>query len=248
MSAEPPAVPTHQAGANFIATPWTVILEARSDPNRRRAALERLCRSYWPPVYHYIRRRGHAPHDAEDLTQGFFAYVLESDFLDRPDPAKGRFRGYLVGALKRFLSDEFAKSRAQKRGGGAEFLDWQSAAAEQELTLAATPNVDPSEAYEKSWALTLLARALERLAAEQSVAGRAAAFQQLRPHLTQPAAPGDYARLALALGLTRAGVALAVHRLNLRYAELVRLEVAATVTDPTAVRTEMEHLLLALRR
>jgi DNA-directed RNA polymerase specialized sigma24 family protein len=248
MAAAERESPCTEPGVAFAPTPWTTVLAARSDSATRRAALERLCRVYWPPVYHYIRRRGATPHDAEDLTQGFFGAVLSSDFLDRPDPAKGRFRGYLVGALTRFLADEHERATAQKRGGGAAHIDWESAAAEQRFAELGDAAADPSHAYEKSWALTLLARALTRLEQEQHTPARARTFTALKPYLTATAAPGDYARLATTLGLTRAAIALAVHRLNHRYAELVRLEVAATVADPTEVKAEMEHLLAALRR
>lgn len=240
--------PPSAAGAHFQTTPWSVVLAARSDSATRRAALEKLFRGYWPPLYHFLRRRGLSPHDAEDVTQSFLAYAVHTDFLDRPDPERGRFRGYLVGALRRFLADEFERANAQKRGGGAEFLEWDSAAAEQHLAQLAPSAADPAAAYEKSWALTLLARALARLEAEQRAAGKELHFEALRPYLTETAAPGDYAALARQLNLTRGAVALAVHRLNQRYAELVRLEVAETVADPTEVKSEMEHLLRALRR
>jgi RNA polymerase sigma factor (sigma-70 family) len=237
------------AGAHFQTTQWSVVLAARSDSSTRRTALEKLCRSYWAPIYHFLRRRGLSPHDAEDLTQGFFACAVNTDFLDRPDPERGRFRGYLVGALRRFMADEFERTNARKRGGGAEFLEWNSAAAEEQLAqLDAASAADPAAAYEKSWALTLLARALARLEVEQRAAGKTRVFDALKPFLTENAAPGDYAGLARQLGLTRGAVALAVHRLNQRYAELVRLEVAETVADPAEVKSEMEHLLRALRR
>jgi RNA polymerase sigma factor (sigma-70 family) len=241
-------VPTSVAGAHFQTTQWSVVLAARSDSATRRTALEKLCRSYWPPLYHFLRRRGLSPHDAEDLTQSFFACAMDTDFLDRPDPERGRFRGYLVGALRRFMADEFERANARKRGGGAEFLEWNSVAAEEQLARLDTTSADPADAYEKSWALTLLARALARLEAEQRAAGKTRAFVALKPFLTENAAPGDYVGLARQLGLTRGAVALAVHRLNQRYAELVRLEVAETVADPAEVKSEMEHLLRALRR
>lgn len=236
------------AGMHFQPTQWSLVLAARSDSATRRTALEALCRRYWPPVFHFLRRRGLSAHDAEDLTQGFFATVVDSDFLDRPDPERGHFRGYLLGGLRRFLADEFERANARKRGGGAEFLDWNSSAAEEQLAQLDGALADPAAAYEKSWALTLLARALERLEAEQRAAGKADAFATLRPYLTENAAPGDYAALAPRLGMTPGAVALAVHRLNQRYAELVRLEVAETVADPAEVKAEMEHLLRALRR
>lgn len=244
----PQGVPSSEpGGAAFAPTPWTVVLAARSDSTTRRAALQRLCSLYWAPVYHYIRRRGKSPHDAEDLTQGFFAHVLESALLERTDPARGRFRGYLVAALKGYLADEHERASAQKRGAAVTHLAWDSAEAEQRLAELGDATSDPAAAYERSWALTLLARALSRLEGEQRAPAKARAFAQLKPFLTQPAAPGDYARLAATLGLTKAAVALAVHRLNQRYAELVRLEVAETLADPTEVKSELEHLLRTLR-
>jgi RNA polymerase sigma factor (sigma-70 family) len=235
-------------GAHFQTTPWSVVIAARSDSATRRTALEKLCRSYWPPLYHFLRRRGLSPHDAEDLTQAFFACVVDTDFLDRPDPERGRFRGYLVGALRRFMADEFERTNAKKRGGGVEFLEWNSAAAEEQMAQLDAASGDPAEAYEKSWALTLLGRALARLEAEQRAARKATVFDALKPFLTEVPAAGDYAELARRLGMTRGAVAIAVHRLNQRYAELVRLEVADTVADPAEVKPEMEHLLRALRR
>jgi len=235
-------------GAAFAPTPWTTVLAARSDSATRRAALENLCRIYWSPVYHYIRRRGAMSHDAEDLTQGFFASVLESDFFERPDPGRGRFRGFLIGALQRYTTGEHERATAQKRGGGARFIAWDSSVAERELAALGPDTGDPVAAYEKSWALTLVARALRRLEEEQRTPSRARTFAALKPFLSETAAPGDYARLAAELSLTRAAVALAVHRLNQRYAELVRLEVADTVVDPTEGKAEIEHLLRVLSR
>jgi RNA polymerase sigma factor (sigma-70 family) len=240
--------PTSPGAAAFQPTPWTTVLAARNDSTTRRAALERLCRAYWAPVYHYLRRRGIAQHDAEDLTQGFFAFVLASDFFERPDPERGRFRGFLIAALKNYQTNEHIRAHAQKRGGAATFVAVDAPAAEQDLAALTTDAADdPSIAYEKSWALTVLARALSRLEAEQRAGKREAQFTALKPFLTEDPAPGDYARLATQLGITRAAVALAVHRLNQRYAELVRLEVAETVADPTEVKGEVEHLLQALR-
>lgn len=235
------------AGAAFAATQWSVILQARRDSTNRRAALEQLCSSYWLPIYGYLRRRGHSPADAEDLTQSFFVYLLDSDFLERPDPTKGRFRGYLVGALRHFLSDHFERASAQKRGGGAQFIDWSALDAERELASVDQPGADPSTMFERSWALTLLGRALQKLEAEQATPARARQFELLKGFLGAAPGPGDYDRAATALATTRTNVAVWVHRLNQRYAELVKLEVAATVQDPTEVRAEMQHLLQALR-
>jgi len=235
-------------GAAFGDTQWSVVLGTRRDSAERPEALQRLCAAYWLPIYGYLRRRGHAPADAEDLTQGFFAYLLDGDFLERPDPAKGRFRGYLVGALKHFLAGHFERAGAQKRGAGQSFIDWTTLDAEREFSAADQPQLDPSEAYEKTWALTLLARALRQLEAEQLVAGRARQFTVLRPFLSSTPTRGDYDDAALALGTSRTNVAVWVHRLNHRYAELVKLEVATTVRSPDDIAAEMQHLLQALRR
>lgn len=237
------------AGPAFATTEWSVILGARErHTTEGRAALERLCRAYWPPVYGYLRRRGHAPADAEDLTQGFFLELLEGDFLDRPDPAKGRFRGYLIGALKHFLSGHYERAGALKRGAGARVVAWDEAAAEREIAALGQPGGDPSDLFERSWAYTLLGRALRRLGEEQAAAGRTRQFEVLKAFLSTTPSRGDYELAAVQLATTRPTVAVWVHRLNQRYAELVKLEVAATVGHPADVGEEMQHLLQTLRR
>jgi RNA polymerase sigma factor (sigma-70 family) len=235
------------SGAAFAPTQWSMILEARRDSRHRSEALEQLCSAYWLPIYGYLRRRQHSPSDAQDLTQGFFVYLMEGDFLDRPDPSKGRFRGYMVGALKHFLGAHFERAGAQKRGGGQRFIDWTGLDLEKEFASVDQPQADPSEVYERSWALTLLARALGRLADEQNAAGKPRQFEALKQFLSTAPTRGDYDVAAAALGTTRTNVAVWVHRLNARYAELVKLEVAATVQNPAEVENEMRHLLQALR-
>jgi RNA polymerase sigma factor (sigma-70 family) len=235
------------AGAAFGSTQWSVILQARTDSASRRQALETLCGAYWTPLYAYLRRRGHSPADAEDLTQGFFVHLLEGDFLDRSDPTKGRFRGYLIGALRHYLGTHFERERAQKRGGGAQTVDWSALEAEREFSAIDRPDADPSVIYEKSWALTLLSRSLHRLDEEQAAAGKTRVFTVLRPFLSVMPTRGDYDRAAAELATTRANVAVWVHRLSQRYAELVKLEVAATVQDPAEVKHELQHLMQALR-
>lgn len=232
----------------FASTQWSMVRDARTDHGRRRAALEALCRTYWPPVYSYLRRRGHAPADAEDTTQAFFAHLLSGDFFDRPDPARGRFRGYLVGALRQFVSHERAHAGAQKRGGHLTIVDLSSLDSEREYAAVDQGQLDPSEAYELSWAVTLLGTALRRLEAEQRAAGRAAVFLALQPLLHGVPAPGDYERAAATLGTSRATVAVWLHRLTRRLAELVKLEVAATLENPDDAEQELQHLLHVFRR
>ena len=248
----PPTVQSREhptaAGAAFASTQWSVVLGARREAADRPAALQQLCAAYWLPVYGYLRRRGHAPADAEDLTQGFFAYLLTSDFLERPDPAKGRFRGYLIGALRHFLGSHFERATAQKRGGGVQFVDWGSVEAERDFAASDQPQLEPDESYDKTWALLLVGRALQRLGAEQAAAGRAAQFEVLKPFLSATPTRGDYETISVRLGTTRTNVAVWVHRLNHRFAELVKLEVAATVHESGDVEAEMRHLQQALRR
>lgn len=234
-------------GTAFVSTQWSVILEARHKSDSGRAALEQLCSAYWLPVYGYLRRHGHNQADAEDFTQGFFAYLLESDFLERPDPTRGRFRSYLIGALRHYLSSHFERATAKKRGGGAKFVDWNSLDAEREFAAMDQPQSDPSAVFERSWAFTLLARALRQLEEEQKSAGKLKQFEVLKPYLSSSPTRGDYERAADLLDTSRTNVAVWVHRLNQRYGELVKLEVAATVQDPTEVKEELKHLLQVLR-
>jgi len=234
------------AGAQFAPTQWSVVLGARSDSATRGPALERLCATYWLPIYGYIRRRGRTPTDAEDLTQGFFAYLLASDFLDRPDAAKGRFRGYLVGTLTHFLSGHFERENAQKRGGGAQFLDWTTLHAEREFSALDQSQPDPGQAFDSNWAMVVFATAFQRLEAEQAATGKAAQFAKLKGYLSASPAPGDYDRTARELGKSRSHVAVSVHRLNARYRELILLEIASTVQDPQDVQDEVRHLLRVL--
>lgn len=233
--------------AAFGSTQWSVVLESRRDSASRRTALEKLCRTYWLPVYGYLRRRGYSTADAEDLTQGFFAHVLESDFLDRPDPEKGRFRGYLIGALKHFVARHHERENTQKRGGGTRVLDWTALDAEREFAVIDQPQLDPGATYERGWAMAVFAQALRRLAEEQAAAGHADEFAVLRPFLSSSPSQNEYAAVAEKLGLARATVAVRIFRLNRRYAELVRLEVAASVRNPADTEQEMRHLLAILR-
>ncbi len=241
-------VPLAPPRGEFAPTQWSVVRDAHSDRTRRREALESLCRTYWPPVYSFLRRRGHAPADAEDTTQEFFAHLMAGDFFDRPDPARGRFRGYLVGALRQFVGHARTHAEAQKRGGGVVFVDLASPDLEREYAAVDHAQLDPSEAYELSWAVTLLGTAMRRLEAEQRAAGRTAVFTTLKPMLHSPPGPGDYARASTALGTSRATVAVWLHRLTRRLAEIVKLEVAATLENPAEAEEELRHLLAVFRR
>jgi RNA polymerase sigma factor (sigma-70 family) len=241
-------LPLTRPNEAFAPTQWSMVRDAGTNQGRRREALEALCRTYWPPVYSYLRRRGHTPADAEDTTQAFFAHLLAGDFFDRPDPDRGRFRGYLVGALRQFVSHERAHAGAHKRGGHVTLVDLSGLDTEREYAAVDHTQLDPSEAYELSWAVTLLGTALRRLEAEQQAAGRAAVFHALRPLLHSTPGPGDYERAATTLATSRATVAVWLHRLTRRLAELVKLEVAATLENPADAEQELQHLLHVFRR
>jgi RNA polymerase sigma factor (sigma-70 family) len=236
--------PTPRSGAGFDSTQWSVVLAGQRDVGKHRAALDHLCQAYWPPVYSYLRRKGFSPSDAEDLTQGFFAELITGDFLTRPDPARGKFRSYLIGALHHYLAHRREHTGAQKRGGHARHLPLDHA--EADFAALASPQLDPSAAYERAWAVTLLARAAQQLEAEQHAAQRSLIFATLRPFLYAPPSRGDYEQAAEKLQTSRATVAVWIHRLSQRLTELVSLEVAATLENPADAEQELRHLKQSL--
>jgi RNA polymerase sigma-70 factor (ECF subfamily) len=230
-------------GDIFATTHWTVVLAAgkRHTPQAD-AALEELCRTYWFPLYAYVRRRGHAKADAEDLTQAFFTRLLEKNFLANLDSERGKFRAFLLAALKHFLANEWDKARAQKRGGGETHLslDWQTA--DTKFQVAAQNEPSPDKAFDREWALALLAKVIERLQQECAAEGKAKLFDQLKTFLM--AGGGDSAQAAVAklLGMEEGAVRVAIHRLRKRYRELLRDEIANTLSDAAMVDSEMRAL------
>lgn len=224
----------------FDSTRWSLVLaagRAPSGPGRR--ALEELCEAYWPPVYAYVRRRGHAREEAEDLTQAFFAALLEKRYVRDADPARGRFRSFLLSAVTHFLANERDRETALKRGGGRPIADLDAARAEP------ARGDTPERAYERRWALSVLDRVLEALAEEQARAGNAARFARLRDFLAGEG-EGGYAPAARDLGVTESAVKVAVHRLRRRYRELLRAEIAETIADAAEVDDELRALMAAL--
>jgi RNA polymerase sigma factor (sigma-70 family) len=232
---------------DFCTTHWSVVLAAgRSDSTRAHEALEKLCRAYWYPLYVFVRRLGHNAHDAEDLVQAFFAQCLEKNYLGAADQAKGRFRSFLLIALKRFLANEWDKTRAQKRGGGAPPISLDALTAEQRYALEPAEQLTADRLFERRWALTLLDNVLSRLREEQIALGRGAIFESLKDSLTtgKPSAP--YAELAGRLDLSEGALKVAVHRLRQRYRELLEAEIANTVASPEEVAEERRYLLSVL--
>jgi RNA polymerase sigma factor (sigma-70 family) len=233
--------------ACFVTTRWTVVLKAgRNDTPRAQDALSRLCETYWYPLYAYARRRGHSPEDAQDLTQEFFARLLEHNWVGDADRAKGRFRTFLLTAMSRFLANEWNRARAQKRGGGAAPLPLDTAVAESRYCADAGNSMAPDRLYDRQWAMTLLDQALTRLDAEHKQSGKAAEFGFLSRFLTAERGSIPYETVATQLGLSETAARQAVHRLRKRFREVFRDEIAQTVAAPEEVEEEIRHLLAAL--
>jgi len=230
-------------GDIFATTHWTVVLAAgrRHTPQFDRA-LEELCRTYWFPLYAYVRRRGHSKEDAEDSVQAFFARFLEKNYLAGLSAERGRFRAFLLAALKHFLINEWKKSQRIKRGGGEKnlSLDWQTA--DTKFQVAATSEPSPDKAFDREWALALLAKVIERLQNECAADGKAKLFEQLKIFLTAGNGETAQRETAKALGLEEGAVRVAIHRLRKRYRILLREEISQTLTDPTQVDEEMRAL------
>lgn len=212
------------------------------------AALDKLCRTYWYPLYAYVRRQGRGAHDAQDLVQGFFAHLLRRNFLENVGPRKGRFRSFLLAALNHFLSDEWDKTRAEKRGGGQIFISLDDHNAEEMYLLEPDVGASAEKIFEQRWALALLAQALARLREEFAAAGKAREFDHLKVFLSTPTSDGAYEAVAVTLELAVDTVAVKVHRLRQRYGELIRAEIANTVASPADIEEEMGHLFDAVGR
>jgi len=235
---------THHAA--FHTTRWSIVLAAQGRASGDAfQSLEVLCRQYWPPLYAYVRHRGFAPHDAEDLTQEFFARLLEKEWLPAANRECGRFRSFLLMALKRFMANEWDRSQAIKRGGGCDVISLDAGIAES-LYAANATSLPAESLYERRWALTLLETVMHRLRAEHEAAGKLAEYEMLKPCLTADRGDIRYEALAVELGMEPASARSAVHRLRKRFRELFRDEVAGTVADPKDVDAEMRAVIAAL--
>ena len=205
-------------------------------------ALEELCRTYWFPLYAYVRRRGHTKADAEDLVQAFFARFLEKNYLAGLSAERGRFRAFLLASLKNFLINEWKKSQCLKRGGGETVLslDWETA--DTKFQVAAVNEPSPDKAFDREWALALLAKVIERLQQECEADGKAKLFEQLKIFLTAGKGESAQSEVAKSLGLEEGAVRVAIHRLRKRYRVLLRDEIAQTLADESQVDEEMRAL------
>lgn len=236
------------AQARFRTTCWSVVLAAdQGRSSDTGAALESLCRTYWYPLYSYVRRRGYVSADAQDLTQEFFSRLLQRPFLARVGPEKGRFRSFLLASMNNFLANEWDRAKAEKRGGKARLLSLDADSAESRYAREDVHDQQAERVFESRWALALLEAALARLRAEVSSAGKLDLFEMLKGFLEAEPRSGEYAKLGESLGWTPGAVAVAVHRLRARYRELLLEEVAATVGEAEHVEDELRHLMAALQ-
>ena len=238
---------TLPGSSQFPTTRWTLVVAA-GDPRRKdaRSALVSLCENYWYPLYAYLRRRGYAPDQAQDLTQEFFMRVLEGRYLDRADPEKGRFRSFILTSLKFFVADEQDRQRAQKRGGGAG-VSFEFSSGEERYQREPGHDETPERIFERRWALSMLERVMERLRDEFVQHGRPENFERMKVFLLgQSEAP--YADLAREMNTSEGALKVAIHRLRKRYRELFRQEIADTVADPAEIESELRYLAAVLTR
>ena len=231
----------------FPTTRWSVVLAARQREQPESVqALETLCRNYWYPLYVFVRSSGWAPADAEDLTQEFFARLLQKNYLRAVEPQKGRFRTFLRFALKRFLAKEWARLGAAKRGGGRRPIAFDAALAEERFSSECAGTLSPDQLYDRQWALSLLQDAAARLALEYEAAGKAKQFAALQPHLTADRGSIPYARIAAALDMSEPTARVTLHRFRKRFRELFRETVTDTVCSAAEAENEIREVLAVL--
>jgi len=231
----------------FSTTNWSVVVAAaQADPHASRLALEKLCGRYWYPVYAFIRHQGNDVHEAEDLTQEFFHFVLENQTVAMARQEKGRFRTFLLTVLTNFLHNERDRTKAQKRGSRYRIISIDEQAAESFYALEARNGHEPEKLFERRWAAMLVQRVLAELGAEFNGRGKAALFTGIKPLLTGEPAAADYERLGAEFGMEAGAVKVALHRARRRFGELLRSEVANTVERPEDIEGELRHLMASL--
>jgi RNA polymerase sigma factor (sigma-70 family) len=239
----------HIPGAgHFNTTHWSVVLLAgQSDDTHGEAALEELCRNYWFPLYAYVRRKGHSPHDAQDLTQDFFARLLDKNYISLARQERGRFRTFLLKSLNHFLVNDWVRRTTQKRGGGRSFVSLDEEDAERIYNLE-EHSLPAENLFDRRWALTLLERAITRLGKDYEKGGKGPLFESIRDWLSEDATGVEYRRIAEKTGSTEGAIKVAVHRMRNRFREAVRAEIEQTVATPGDVEAELNSLMAALRK
>lgn len=233
-------VPT---GAQFQTTRWEMVRAAGADSE---AALEHLCRAYWAPIFAFVRRQGHDLHQAQDLTQEFFSRILSSGSIEGADEQKGRFRSFLLGALKHFLTNEWHRANTQKRGGGKVIFSIEQAAEEDGYSFDIPDADSPDRIFDRRWAETLIARVNVQLRKEYEAAEWGERFEAMKVYLLGDYGPVSYAETAAKLNLTESAVKSAIYKLRQRFGQLLRAEVAQTIANPEDSEDELEILLHAL--
>jgi RNA polymerase sigma factor (sigma-70 family) len=242
---EPPA----KVSGLFATTHWSVVLAVgQSDSPQAAEALEKLCHTYWYPLYAYIRRRGYRPEDAQDLTQEFFAHLLGKQAFRHLEREGGKFRSFLLTALNHFLANEWARRNAQKRGAGKVRFSLDELEPERRYQFEPADEVTPETFFERRWAATVIEQAMNRLRDEYAREGKTELFQRLQPFLTGAEEMLPYVELAVLLGITENAVKMAVYRLRKSYGELLRAEIVHTVTNPQEIEEEIHHLIAITAR
>jgi RNA polymerase sigma factor (sigma-70 family) len=228
----------------FNTTHWSVVLAAgQAESSQSTAALEKLCRAYWYPLYMYVRRQGNSPEDAQDLTQDFFSRLLAKNYLAKADRERGKFRTFLLGSLKNFTINEWKRAGRLKRGGGLEILSIDAAHAEERYLAEPASESNPDAAFEQRWAVALIEQALAALRQEYGAEGKAELFEQLKGFVWGKRNSASYAAMGASLNLTEGNVKVSVHRLRQRFRETLRAEVAQTVARPDDVDDELRYLI-----
>ncbi len=230
----------------FATTHWSVVLEAQGESAAAHEALEKLCRTYWRPIYAFLRRQGVGPEEAEDITQGFFAQLLERRKFGAVRKEKGRLRSYLLGALKYFLVDEQRRAMAIKRGKEQRLIPLEELRADERIEMEPADPVTAEMIYERRWALTVLEQVLNRLKGEYATAGNAALFDSLKQLLPDEPGSPSQAEIAAQLGMTENALRQAFYRFRQRYQSLLREEIANTVATPGDIEDELRHLITVL--
>ena len=233
--------------ALFSTTHWSVIVEAQGESSAAQEALEKLCRIYWRPVFSFVQRQGIAPEEAKDITQGFFASLFERGSLNAVRKEKGRFRSYLLGALKYFLTDRRRRATAIKRGKGLHLIPLEELRTEEAVGMEPSDPMTPEMIYERQWASMVLERVLSRLKDQYRVAGNAALFDSLKQLLPDEPGGPSQAEIAAQLGMTENALRQAFHRFRQRYQVFLREEIAHTVATPGDIEDELRHLIAVVR-
>src|SRR3989441_4024535 len=246
LSAIGPAAAGHHGPAAFTTTHWSVVLEAQGESPAAKEALEKLCRTYWRPVYAFLRRQGFGREEAEDITQGLFAQLLERRKFSALREEKGRLRSFLLGALKYFLADERRRAMAIKRGEGQRLIPLEDLRADERIEIEPADPVTAEMIYERRWALTVLEHVLSRLKDEYRTAGNATLFDSLKQLLPDEPGSPSQAEIAARMGMTENAARQAFYRFRQRYQSLLREEIANTVATPGDIEDELRHLIAVL--